>query len=363
MPNRPLVTSYRQDFQLFPGRWQKAGLTIAVLIMVLYPLLADDYWMSIGNKALITIVGATALMILTGFAGQISLGHAAFFAIGAYTAAILGKQNIPFWLCMPVSGLAAGLVGLLVGPFALRLKGVYLAIVTLGLIYLVNHVLFTLSDWTGGPAGSAVPMYGWFVSAGEESMLGTFNAPLEIGPLFFTFEQKLYLVFLPLTLYVVYFAKNLQRSDLGRAMMAVRDKDLAAQAMGIHLGRTRIQALFISSFIAGVGGAMLAFKQQFITIDPPFNLVFSIEYIAMIVLGGSGTVFGAVAGALAFVFLSPLAEIVGSRIPLLNQLTNAEQSVLLFSFLVGAILIYEPLGIFGLWLRIKRFFLAWPFKR
>lgn len=364
MANRPLVTNYRQDFQLFPGRWQKAGLTLAVVALVLFPLLADDYWMAIGNKALVTVVGAVALMILTGFAGQISLGHAAFFAVGAYTAAILGKlYALPFWLCLPAAGAVSSLVGLLVGPFALRLKGVYLAIVTLGLIYLVNHVLFALADLTGGAAGSAVPMYGFFVAAAERSTLGTFAGPLDLGPLRLPFETKLYLVFLPITLFIVYFMKNLQRSDLGRAMMAVRDKDLAAQAMGVHLGRTRIRALFISSFIAGIGGAMFAFKQQFITIDPPFNLVFSIEYIAMIVLGGTGTVFGAVAGALAFVFLSPLAERVGALIPLVNQMTNAEQAVLLFSLLVGAILLYEPLGIFGIWLRIKRYFLTWPFQR
>jgi branched-chain amino acid transport system permease protein len=364
MAMRPLVTSYRQDFALYPGRWHRAGVLLSVALVVLYPLLADDYWLSIGNKALITIVGASALMILTGFAGQISLGHAAFFAVGAYTSAILaGRFGLPFWLLLPLSGFAAGFVGLLVGPFALRLKGVYLAIVTLGLIYLVNHILFALPNLTGGSSGLAVPMHIWFAPDAIAGGPGDFTRKLELGPFEMGFELKLYMLYLPLTAAVIYFTKNLQRSNPGRAMMAVRDQDLAAQAMGVHLARTKILAMFLSSYIAGVGGSMFAFKQQFITIDPPFNLVFSIEYIAIIVLGGVGTVFGAVAGALAFVYLSPLAEHIGRYIPYINQLTNAEQSVLLFSLLVGAILLYEPLGIFGLWLKVKRYFLAWPFRR
>lgn len=364
MATRPLVTNYRQSLGLFPGVWHRTGLALGVILIVVYPLIADDYWLSIGNKAWITIVGATALMILTGFAGQISLGHAAFFAVGAYAAAVLGNQwGLPFWLLAPVSGLASGLLGLAVGPFALRLKGVYLAIVTLGLIYLVNHVLFAFGDITGGPSGLAVPMHTWFAPDAAAGGLGDFGTPTEIGAFVLSFELKLYLVFAPLTVLIVLFAKNLQRSDAGRAMMAVRDQDLAAQTMGVQVARTKILAMFISSCLAGVGGAMFAFKQQFLTIDPPFNLVFSIEYIAIIVLGGTGTVFGAVAGALAFVYLSPLAEHVGRYIPFVNQLTNAEQSVLLFSILVGAILLYEPLGLFGLWLKIKRYFLAWPFRR
>lgn len=364
MATRPLVTNYRQSLGLFPGVWHRTGLVLGFALIILYPLVADDYWLSIGNKAWVTIVGATALMILTGFTGQISLGHAAFFAVGAYTAGVLGNQlGLPFWLLIPIAGVAAGLLGLSIGPFALRLKGVYLAIVTLGLIYLVNHVLFAFGDFTGGPSGLAVPMYSWFSPGAVTGGLGDFGTPVEIGAFVLTFEFKLYLVFAPLTLLVVLFAKNLQRSDAGRAMMAVRDQDLAAQTMGVHVARTKILAMFISSFLAGVGGAMFAFKQQFLTIDPPFNLVFSIEYIAIIVLGGTGTVFGAVAGALAFVYLSPLAEHAGRYIPLVNQLTNSEQSVLLFSILVGAILLYEPLGIFGLWLKLKRFFLAWPFRR
>ena len=362
MSTRPLVRSYRQDMNLFPGYWHRTGLFLSLMVLFVFPFIADDYWLTIGNKAMVTIVGSMAMMILAGFAGQISLGHAAFFALGAYTAAILGTRlGFPFWLNLPLAGLVACAVGLLVGPFALRLRGLYLAIVTLGLIYLVNHFLMVFSSLTGGASGIGVPMHTFFTKGGTAS-LGSFSETLRLGALSLTFEKKLYLLFLLITILVTWFTKNLQRSKLGRAMMAVRDHDLAAEAMGIQTSGVKVLALAISSFIAGMGGAMFGFLQQFITIDPPFNLEMSVQYIAIIVVGGIGSVFGAIAGALAFVFLSPIAELVGKEIPYLNLLTNAQQSVLLFSLMVGAILLYEPLGIFGIWLKIKRFFMSWPFR-
>ena len=145
-------------------------------------------------------------------------------------------------------------------------------------------------------------------------------------------------------------------------MMAVRDHDVAAAVMGVNPARAKITAFGVSSFFAGLAGGMFALQQQFITVDPPFNLLMSVQYIAMIVLGGIGTVFGAVAGALAFVFLSPLLEILGRATPGLDQLSSSLQSTLLFAILVIACLVFEPLGLYGLWLRAKRYFMAWPFR-
>ena len=360
MPTRPLVTRTIDDLALFPDLWHRVGLALGAVVALGFPLVADARWLNVGNMALTAVVGSVALMILTGFAGQISLGHAAFLAVGAYTVAVLGEQwHLPFWLGIPAAGVMSAAVGLLVGPFALRLRGLYLAIVTLGLLFLVQHALLSFPEWTHGLVGIAVPMHTGFSGGGR---LGDFSNPLILGPVTLEFGQKLYYVFLALAVGTAWAAKNVARSHTGRAMMAVRDSDLAAPVLGVDPARAKVTAFGLSSFFAGVAGAMFAFQQQYVTVEPPFDLNLSVQYIAMIVLGGIGTVFGAVAGALTFTFLSPLAQVVASRLPLLDRLTSAQQSTLLFSVLVIAVLVFEPLGVLGLWLRIKRYFLAWPFR-
>lgn len=359
MPNRPLAVRYTDDFKLLAGRWERIGIIFLAAAVLVYPWAVNTNWVTVANLALIAIVGSTALMILTGFTGQISLGHAAFLAIGAYTTAILGNQfGLPFWILLPVGGLAAAAAGLAIGPFALRLEGLYLAIVTIGLAFLTNHVLLSFPEITGGSVGLPVPASLGFGDATG----GFFTETRRLGNLEFNFERKLYIVFAVIAVLTVLAARNLARSNTGRAMMAVRDHDVAASVMGVNPARAKITAFGISSFFAGIAGGMFALQQQYITVDPPFNLLLSVQYIAMIVLGGIGTVFGAVAGALAFVFLSPLLEMLGRATPLLNQLSSSMQSTLLFAMLVIACLIFEPLGLYGLWLRVKRYFMAWPFR-
>ena len=362
MPTRPLVTSYKDELKLFPDMWHQVGLVVALVFVVAFPFVADAHWLTVGNLALVTIVGATALMILTGFTGQISLGHAAFLALGAYTAAILGTHlGFPFWLILPVAGLVAAAVGLLIGPFALRLHGLYLAIVTLGLMFLVNHILLSFPSVTRGVAGIAVPMHNWFPGEGGRTM-GSFQTTLELGRITLGFDQKLFFLFVLITCGVLWVANNLRRSNAGRAMMAVRDHDTAAAVMGVHVSVVKVIAFGVSSFFAGVAGAMFAFQQQYITVDPPFNLIMSVQYVAMVVLGGVGTLFGAVAGAIAFIVVAPVAEIIGRQLPYIQTLSSAQQSTLLFAVIVIGFLLYEPMGLFGIWLRIKRYFMAWPFK-
>ncbi|MGM0557867.1 MAG: branched-chain amino acid ABC transporter permease [Myxococcota bacterium] len=369
MPTKPLVTSYAQDQKLFPDVWHKIALTFGVIFCAAFPFMADSYWLAIGNTALIAVVGSVGMMILTGFAGQISLGHAAFLALGAYTTAITsGSLGLPFWLAMPLSGLVATAVGLMIGPFALRLRGLYLAIVTLGLLFLVNHLLMSFPELTGGSSGLSVPMHSWFPAEGQDTPFGTFGGALDLGFIQIAWEQKLYFVFLAVATIAALASKNIQRSNIGRAMVSVRDHDLAAAALGVNPAKTKVIAFGISSFFAGVAGSMLAYQQQFITIDPPFNLQMSVEYIAMIVLGGIGTTFGAIAGAIAFVILGPIAELFGELgfvqeyLSFFADLSGSQQSTLLFSLLVIGFLVFEPLGLFGLWQRIKRYFVAWPFK-
>lgn len=361
MPTRPLVVRYEDDLKLLPGLWHKVGGLLAVAIALSYPWLASARWLTVGNLALVAIVGAAALMVLTGFAGQVSLGHAAFLALGAYTVAVLGsKLGWPFWLALPLAGGLSAFVGVVIGIFALRLKGLYLAIVTLGLVFLTQHVLLAYPEVTNGLSGTAAPMYWWFRDeAGKAvSVGGTWS----LGPLVFTFERTLYFIFLLLAGGTVWLTKNVQRSNSGRAMMAVRDQDLAAEVLGVATTQARLQAFGVSSFLAGIAGAMFAFQQQYITVEPPFDLNLSIQFIAMIVLGGVGSVFGAVSGALAFTFLSPVAESVGRYIPLINQLTSAQQATVLLSIIVVLVLVLEPMGLLGVWLRVRRYFQAWPFR-
>jgi branched-chain amino acid transport system permease protein len=356
MPNRALSARYEDDFSLWGGRWERRGLLLLALVLIAYPLLANTNWVTVANLALIAVVGATALMILTGFTGQISLGHAAFLAVGAYTTGILGNAwGAPVWLLLPMAGLASALVGLAIGPFALRLEGLYLAIVTVGLIFLVNHVLLSFPAITGGVVGLSVPAHLGF---GDDWLTST----QQLGGLAINFERKLYGLFLLIALAVVLMARNLARSNTGRAMMAVRDHDVAARVMGVNPARTKIIAFGLSSFLAGIAGGMFAIQQQYLTVEPPFNLLMSVQYIAMIVIGGMGTVFGAVAGAVAFVLLTPLLEMLARQVPLLSALSSSQQSTLLFAVLVIICLVFEPLGLYGLWLRVKRYFLAWPFR-
>lgn len=357
MPTKPLSIRYEDDLRLLSSRWRQAGLVLLVLFSLAFPLRASSLWLTLGAEILVFVVGAVGLMILTGFTGQISLGHAAFIGIGGYTAAILaGTYGVPFWVIIPIAGVLAAAVGLAVGPFALRLRGLYLAIVTLGLVFLVAHMLRSFPEWTGGLSGIAVPMLWWFdgpvVGSSDVTILGT---PLDSS------IQKYYL-FLVLATVAVLFATNLRRSHTGRAMAAVRDRDVAAAVMGVDVARSKYVAFGVSSFLAGVAGAMFGWESQFLTIDATVNLLISIEYIAIIVIGGIGTVVGAVLGAVAFVVLGQLADAFLGELPLLSELSSAQRRNSFQAILVAGFLIAEPFGLYGIWIRIKFYFMAWPFR-
>jgi len=356
MPTKKLVTRYLDDLALFPDRYHKIGVVLAVIGAVALPFLMGDYGLDIAHKGLIAVVGATGMMILTGFCGQISLGHAAFLAIGGYTVAILGGTfGVPFWLALPVGGVLAAAVGLMVGPFALRLEGLYLAIVTIGLLFLVEHVLRNGLEIAFAKDYLSVPMHSWFGSAPDD-VLGSFreDGALHAG-------QKLYFLFLVIALGTIWVSKNLQRSHTGRAMMAVRDRDMAAEVLGVNAAHSKFVAFGLSSFFAGIAGGMYAFAHPVLTLEP-FNLQMSVEYVAMVILGGVGTTFGAVWGALAFTVLLPVAGELGHLMPFPDAFSSEHQAVIIFFPLLCLFLVFEPLGILGIWLRVKRYFAAWPFR-
>jgi len=363
MPIRSLVTRYEDDLALFPTRWNKIALTLAMIALLVTPLVTNRYWMDVVNLTAVYVVGAVALVILTGFTGQISLGHAGFLAVGAYSAAVLGNHlGVPFWLVLPAAGLAAAGVGLVAGPFALRLRGLYLAIITIGLVFVVNHVLRSFPRVTGGVQGTSVPMLWWFDKEGAADFLGGYRAATPVGSLTLDTDVKIYLLFVLLAAFTTWCGVNIRRSNSGRAMMAVRDHDLAAAVLGVSPAKYKIIAFGISSFFAGVAGAMYAFKAAYITIDPPFNMNMSVEFIAIIVIGGATTVFGAVVGALFFGLVRPLAESLANRIDLLEALTASQQSLLILAVLVIGFMLVEPTGLRGLWVKLKRYFATWPFR-
>ncbi len=206
-----------------------------------------------------------------------------------------------------------------------------------------------------------MPAHVWFAGA-QASGLTTFTDTLVLGPISLTFERKLFFVFVLLAAGTILALHNLTRSPSGRAMMAVRDRDLAAASVGVNPTAAKLTAFGLSSFFAGIAGAMFALQQQYITVEPPFDLSMSVAYIAMIVLGGIGTVFGAAAGAIVFTALSPIAESVGQHLPLLSRLSSGQQSTVIFAVVVCGFLMFEPLGLYGLWLRVQRYFAAWPFR-
>lgn len=360
MPTRPLVTRYEDDLRLFPDGWHKLGLLLGAAVVLGFPFAASPSWLTVGNHALIAIVGAVGLMILTGFAGQISLGHAAFLAIGGFSTAVLGERwQVPFWLCLPAAGAIATVIGVATGLFAVRLRGLYLAIVTLGLLYLVQHTLEAYPALSGVGGQKLTPMYVTFGDS-PEAMRDVYEK-MAYGPLILDWDQKLYFVFAVIAVAAAWTARNLMVSNAGRAMMAVRDQDLAAATLGVSPVRAKLTAFGASSFYAGVAGGMFALQQRTITVEY-FQLPVSIEYVAMIVLGGIGTVWGAVAGAIAYVFLGKLMQTIGPSLPYLGALPTGLQTAVLFSILVIGVLVVEPLGLFGVWLRIKRYFAAWPFR-
>lgn len=358
-----LYTAYRQDMALLntPGK-RYATLALAV-VALLMPWMAPNDILLLLSTSFVFCIGAIGLNLVTGYAGQVSLGHAFFVGIGAYTAAVVSgdpdAQLLGYGITfMPVyiiaAGLMAALAGAIVAPLALRLKGLYLAIVTLGLVFLGEHIFKEARPVTGGPGvgrPGAEPSFGF----------GRIDVSGEILGVQFDREQRLYLLILVVLVIMGVVARNVARSDLGRAFSAVRDRDIAAEVIGVDLTRAKILAFVLSSFYAGVAGALLV--TVFTFFDPvSFNLLLSIRYIAAILIGGVATISGAILGAL-FVSLLPrfsqeLSRSMESFIELSPELVEG----LLYGALIVGFLILEPRGLFGLWVRIRNYWKAWPFS-
>lgn len=326
-----------------PSVWTWIGLLMVALLCA--PFVVGNYLVTLMVSALIAIIGAIGLNVLTGTTGLISLGQAGFLAIGAYTNAILlSDYGLPVWLALPAAGLAAGLVSLVVGVPSLRLKGLYLAITTLAFSFIINHIILYAEGLTHGPNGI-------FVTGAS-----IFGVKFDRG-------MPLYYLTLGLAVAAVLAALNLSRSRIGRAWMAIRDHDIAARVMGIDLVRYKLLAFFISSFIVGIAGALMSLQIRFVNIDV-FALILSIEALAIIIFGGLGSIAGAVVGA---VFLSFLPEAIRIVVSIFVNEDSAfytsyvfEARGIAYGVVIVIFLRFKPEGLIGLWRDARKYWSNWP---
>jgi branched-chain amino acid transport system permease protein len=359
--NPRLTIRYEDELRLFPSRLQRVALAVLVLGYLVAPYYLTDFWLSVLIYAGIAAVGAIGLNLLTGYTGQISLGHAAFLGFGAYVTGYLGTDldlPLPVWLA--AAGLVGGLLGALIGPLALRLRGLYLVIVTLGLVFIAEHVFVNWRELTGGPTGRPTDVP---ASIG----IFDFNDPTLFGEPLTTDQSWFWLVW-GLVGLTALLAKNIVRTRPGRAMQAIRDRDVAAEVIGVSLARYKIGAFAISSAMAGVAGALFAGYQEYVSPEE-WTLFLSIQYLAIIIVGGLGTVLGAILGALFVGSLPRVIDEVSDSLPLISADPGEEPVISVFAFnqilfglLIVLFLIAEPRGLVAMWLRVKAYFKGWPFS-
>ena len=335
-------TDYAQDLQLFRHGGQTFWYEALAGALVLVPWLLSPYFVSQLTFVLIYSIVALGLMLLSGFTGQISLGHAAFLAVGAYTESVLAAKGWPFPFSMAAAALAAGIVGVIVGTPALRVKGIYLAIATMAFNIIVEEILARWESVTGGNSGLQVgplAMFGWTAQD----------------------EREMYYVALVITAIVTLGVVNLLRSPTGRAFVAIRDSEISAASMGINLALCKSTAFVLSAAITGIAGALYAHKLRIVTPDQ-FTVLQSIEMLMMVVIGGLGSIHGAFFGAAFVIILPQLIAVAKDYLPpAIGQATGLQPT--LFGLILVGFILFEPLGLYGRWVKTRTFFQLFPFYR
>ncbi|WP_209426210.1 branched-chain amino acid ABC transporter permease [Pararhodobacter sp. SW119] len=337
-------TSYDQDIRLFPDGWNLAVYSALLLFMLALPLMLDSFFLGEVTNVLIWAIAGLGLMLLTGQTGQISLGHSAFMALGCYTCVLLMEAGMPFILAFLLAGIITGVVGGLIAVPALRLHGVYLAIATLALAIIADDIIVMLSPWTGGVNGKFAP----------DIVIFGLEVNRWVNP------EYWYYLALAVALLVTLIYRNLLRSPLGRAFAAVRDSEVSAQAMGVDVARTKTVAFGLSCAITGLGGALMglfagAFNNE------TFNFLLAIQLLMMIVVGGLGFIHGAFLGAIVVAFLPQGLSIFTDTLGRGYQIPGLEIGV--FGMILVLFLIFEPMGLYGRWLKIRIWLELFPFAR
>jgi branched-chain amino acid transport system permease protein len=336
-------TSYDDDINLFED-WRQAlryGLLIAVAIAA--PFFIDDYRLGGVILMLIWAVAGMGLMVLAGHTGQASLGHAAFLACGAYMEAWLNNKGVPFLVSLPVAGLFAGAVGALIAVPALKMSGIYLAIATLAMGIVAEDVIVLLEHFTGGVSGTSV---------GPINLFG-----LEIDR--YSSADGFYWLCLAVAILVAFGYANLLRSSTGRSFLAIRDSEISAKAMGINIARTKTLAFFLSCAVTGLSGALMAHYLGSFNYEA-FLILVSIQLLLMIVVGGMGSIHGAFFGAAVIVYLPQFITYLLQSFTT-NAIPGLDTGI--FAALLIAIIIIEPLGINGRWLKMRAWYELFPLAR
>ena len=338
--------TYASDEAVFQTPTVRFWLGVLLATLLIFPFVAGDYLLYMANLVGVAIVAAVGLNILTGFAGQISLGHAAFVGIGAYTSAILATRlNLPFLICLPLSGLSAAFFGMIVGGPSMRMKGLYLCIATLAAQVIFEFIFVHWESMTGGIRGINLP-------------------PPTVFGIALDNEFKFYFVTLAVVIICVTTARNIFRTRVGRAFIAIRDRDISAELMGINLFRYKMYAFGISSFFAGTAGCLWVNFLRTVTPEH-FPLIESVRYLAMIIVGGLGSVLGAIYGA---IFMTLVPEILKNSLGLIARQFPTAMSYLfpmqevVFGLLIVVFLVLEPHGLAEIWHRVKDYFRLWPFE-
>jgi branched-chain amino acid transport system permease protein len=349
-------TTYQNDKTIFPTRGSLLVCLLALAVMCILPMsfggkpLVSSYWLAMLIQIGIYGIAALGLNILVGFTGQISLGHSAFFGFGAFASAYLsGRHGWPVYASIPAAGLATGLLGVVVGLPAARLKGLYLAIATLASQFVLQDFFSRATWFTGGASGANAPSF---------KLLG----------LTLSGDRGYYFVVLFFVIVMYVFAANLMRTRDGRAMVAVRDHYLSAEIMGINLTYYRILAFAISSFYAGIGGALMAHYTGFVSAEA-FDLLLSVNFLAMIIIGGLGSVMGSLMGA---VFIISLPEVMQGTVSMVQKLGIGQGAAfteglaylkeMAIGLAIVLFLIFEPDGLAARWRKIKAYWKLYPYS-
>lgn len=352
---------YYEDIQLLDSKYLWFWFFMLIAVLAAFPFLVlkakgSSYYIYIANLMAIHVIVTVGLNILVGYTGQISLGHAGFFAIGAYfTVLCMNHLHLPFFAALIVAGFVAAFFGFLLGLPALRLEGPYLAIATLGFGMAITQVI---GRWQifGGRMGLETPPLDILQPFGSYELTGDFQR---------------YFLIVPLTFFMTWAARNLMRTKVGRAFIAIRDSDIAAETMGVNLTVYKTLAFATSAFYTGIAGGLMAFLLGFIN-PSSFNFILSIYFLAFVIVGGLGSIFGSVMGGVVMTWLMLELEKVQELPYLGDALLSFSESwmnvaglpniaSIIFGLIIILIVVFEPLGLYGFWIRTKIYWKTWPF--
>ncbi len=339
---------YREELAVFETDFGRFSVLLGLACLVALPFVSSAYLLYVINSIGIAAIAVVGLNILIGFTGQISLGHGAFFGVGAYAAAILATSaGVPFLLAVPAAAVITALVGLVFGIPSGRLKGLYLTIATLAGQFIIEYILIHWEGLTKGTMGITLPapsLFGWKLTG----------------------DRTFYFIILASLIGLLWVAVNLMRSRFGRAFIAIRDNDRAAEGMGIPIFRYKLLSFAISSFYAGFAGALWAFYMVSVTTEP-FNLGLSVEYIAMVIIGGLGSVSGSVFGAVFITLLNEGLRWLTDNLINLGFISQSGINIaplreFAFGLAIVLFILFEPRGLAEMWRIVRSSFRLWPFS-